>query len=532
MDHQRLCSLARATLLLLLLSHPAMPADGRLLLRPAPLLDPSGALLPPEVVSAPITAFRSAPISPLGSAPGAPADFPLNRVAETYPCLYQQATFGDTDHDGRNEVIVYVNDNNHFHYRILEEQGNNVYSDEYSGAALLPYAVSDLDRDGKSEIIGQQGFYIYVYESADAATYPTNLVWTSPSISNVVGYTMIGDSDRDGRAEIIHSLNPFFGDSELFIFENSGDNSFTQVYHTIVGPGANGEKVIGDFDGDGLTEIAFCGVDGDIYVYESSADNTWARTWTASTGMTNAYAAEWGKDTDGNGTPELFLMGNSALGWTTHVYEAVGDNQFAFITSMTIADGYVGLSCNALGDLDGLGTEEYLMQGHEHFCIYAPSSPGHWSMIQEYQNPPGDIHYGLQTFDANRNDRTEIFYDIETNLQYGWQSWVLEHPVAPTAVDSPQAAPARTEILAFPSPFATSVTFRYDLAPGELANVQVFDVMGRHMRTISSAIQGPGAVAIAWDGRDEQGREVGSGTYYWCVASPRGARMAKVSRMR
>src|SRR4030095_15632329 len=144
-----------------------------------------------------------------------------------------------------------------------------------------------------------------------------------------------------------------------------------------------------------------------------------------------------GKDTDGDGRPELFFMGNGPLGWTTQVYEAVGDNQFALITSIAFADGYIGLSCNALGDLDGLGTEEYLMQGHEHFWIYAPSSPGHWSMIQEYQNPTGDIHFGLQTFDVNRNGRAEIFYDIETNIQYGWRNWVLEHPVAPTAVDSP-----------------------------------------------------------------------------------------------
>jgi hypothetical protein len=154
-------------------------------------------------------------------------------------------------------------------------------------------------------------------------------------------------------------------------------------------------------------------------------------------------------------------------------------------------------------------------------------------MIQEYQNPPGDSHYGLQTFDVNRNGVAEIFYDIETHIQYGWQSWVLEHPVVPTAVDAPpQAAPATTELVAFPSPFATSVTFRYDLEHAELASVQVFDVMGRHIRTIAPANQGPGAVAITWDGRDEQGQEVGSGTYYWRVASPRGPRMAKVSRVR
>jgi hypothetical protein len=45
----------------------------------------------------------------------------LIQIAQIYPNIFDAMTFGDTDHDGRNEVLLYVNDNFTYHYRILEE---------------------------------------------------------------------------------------------------------------------------------------------------------------------------------------------------------------------------------------------------------------------------------------------------------------------------------------------------------------------------------------------------------------------------
>ncbi|NOT34260.1 MAG: T9SS type A sorting domain-containing protein [Candidatus Eisenbacteria bacterium] len=508
-QQRRFSILFLVPLLLILASRPALCAEGESLLQRVPLFDAGGALLPPGLICAPYASIRHEPITQ--------AAFPLDRIAEAFPCLYQQATFGDTDHDGRNEVIVYVNDNFTYHYRILEAQGNNVYADEYSGDPLLPYAVGDLDADGKSEIIGQQGSYVYVYESSDASTYPTNLVWTSPAMSNIVGFTAIGDTDRDGKAEIIHSMNLLGGSSELFIYENTGDNSFAEVYHTIVEPGAaSGEKVIGDFDGDGLTEIAFSGVSGDISVYESSADNTWSRTWTDSTGMSNAYGAEGGVDTDGNGKPELFIAGNSALGWTTRIYEATGDNQFALVDSLAMADGYIGSSCNALADLDGSGKRKYLMQGAKHFWIYAPGSPGHWNLVDVYQNPTGDNHFGLQTFDLNKNGVAEIFYDLEVSIQSGLKSWILEHPRGPAGVGAPPEAGA-SRLQVWPNPCVSGVSWNVAADRLSIDQLDLYDLSGRRISSLRPGTSRP----IHWDPG-----YLGTGIYLLKAVDERGATSA------
>ena len=219
-------------------------------------------------------------------------------------------TFGDTDHDAKNEVIVYWRDEAwNFSYRILEEQGNNVYALEYLGADLVPYATGDLDQDGKEEIVGQSENLVRVYESPTPTSYPSQLVWSSSVLTNVVGETTIGDTDRDGRMEIIHSENHWTGTASLLIFECAGDNSFQQVASIVTGSGDNGEKVIADLDGDGLVEIALSGLEGVVHIYESPADNTWVETWTDSTGLRNAYGVEGGRDTDGNGKPETVRHG-------------------------------------------------------------------------------------------------------------------------------------------------------------------------------------------------------------------------------
>jgi hypothetical protein len=414
--------------------------------------------------------------------------FPLNQVAQIYPAAYNLLAFGDTDHDGRYEVVLATQDSFVFNYRILEEQGSNIYHEEYVGPYMLPYAVGDLDQDGKAEIIGQYGAYLQVYESVDPTSYATQLVWSSPALSNVLSYDAIGDTDRDGKMEIIHSRNSLSGSSKLMIFENTGDNSFSQVYvATTYGRQATGEKVVADLDGDGLTEIAFAGTDGFVQIYESSTDNTWKQTWIDSTGKFNAYGAEGGRDTDGNGKPELFVMGNSWTPgnpdpidyYTTIVYEASGDNQFIRVATLSFSDGSSGGSENALGNLDGIGPGEYLMKGNGYFWIYRSTAPGQWTMIQRVADPtPHGGHGNIYAFDVNRNGRDEVFWTMDSNIQSGPNTLVFEHPPLPSAVGAtlPQGALALSP---FPNPCRFQASIGAPDALGAASILAVFDVTGR-----------------------------------------------------
>jgi flagellar hook assembly protein FlgD len=55
------------------------------------------------------------------------------------------------------------------------------------------------------------------------------------------------------------------------------------------------------------------------------------------------------------------------------------------------------------------------------------------------------------------------------------------------------------------------------------AVLAIFDVAGRRVRTLVHARQTPGDHAVVWDGRDEAGREVGTGIYMYRLTAADGS---------
>ncbi|MBT7914826.1 T9SS type A sorting domain-containing protein, partial [Candidatus Bathyarchaeota archaeon] len=56
-------------------------------------------------------------------------------------------------------------------------------------------------------------------------------------------------------------------------------------------------------------------------------------------------------------------------------------------------------------------------------------------------------------------------------------------------------------------------TIRYVLPVGVKVEMSVYDVAGQRVRLLIDGRQASGSYAAVWDGRDDAGRRVGSGTY-------------------
>lgn len=83
-----------------------------------------------------------------------------------------------------------------------------------------------------------------------------------------------------------------------------------------------------------------------------------------------------------------------------------------------------------------------------------------------------------------------------------------------SAVDPGDGVPGRLHVLSCrPNPFNPRTTVRFDLAVGGAARLTVFDVCGHRVRTLLSETLAAGSHEAVWDGRDDSGRDVGSGTY-------------------
>jgi flagellar hook assembly protein FlgD len=65
-----------------------------------------------------------------------------------------------------------------------------------------------------------------------------------------------------------------------------------------------------------------------------------------------------------------------------------------------------------------------------------------------------------------------------------------------------------------PNPFNPSTTIRFDLARTGYASLEVYDLSGRHVRTLDSGYLSAGQHWALWNGQDEHGKTVASGVYF------------------
>ncbi|MFH1067980.1 MAG: PQQ-binding-like beta-propeller repeat protein [Candidatus Glassbacteria bacterium] len=70
----------------------------------------------------------------------------------------------------------------------------------------------------------------------------------------------------------------------------------------------------------------------------------------------------------------------------------------------------------------------------------------------------------------------------------------------------------------YPNPFNPSTTIQYDVpesAAGQIVSLKVHDLRGRLVRSLMGAPHPAGRYSVYWDGRDEAGRQLSSGVYFY-----------------
>ena len=96
----------------------------------------------------------------------------------------------------------------------------------------------------------------------------------------------------------------------------------------------------------------------------------------------------------------------------------------------------------------------------------------------------------------------------------------------------PQVPAGEIAMHATPNPFTSTAMISFRLAGREDVRVEIVGPDGRLVRCLLREPFGPGSVRVAWDGRDSQGRDVGSGTYLCRVLSHGCAASARVLLVR
>ena len=71
----------------------------------------------------------------------------------------------------------------------------------------------------------------------------------------------------------------------------------------------------------------------------------------------------------------------------------------------------------------------------------------------------------------------------------------------------------------YPNPFNPQTKIEYDLPNKYLVTVEVFNTMGQRIRFVGSQVQGPGRAFTLWDGRNDEGQQMGSGVYVYRISA-------------
>ena len=75
-----------------------------------------------------------------------------------------------------------------------------------------------------------------------------------------------------------------------------------------------------------------------------------------------------------------------------------------------------------------------------------------------------------------------------------------------------------------PNPFNPRTVIWFSLPLAGHTTLKIYDGMGRQVAVLVDEVLAPGRHAAIWEGVDEHGRKVASGTYYYRLVSGRFAR--------
>lgn len=179
--------------------------------------------------------------------------------------------------------------------------------------------------------------------------------------------------------------------------------------------------------------------------------------------------------------------------------------------------GYItfsDLSAHPLGDFDGDGVLEFALVEN------VPNTGSIFHIVDatsfqnEFQTEILNIQY--QTIrgapvDLN-NDRIPDVLLFRAN---GEVIGSLTYGGGPSALPPESVPLASTPVGIRPNPFNPSATIDYSLASKGNASLRVYDAAGRFVRTLVDGPVEPGSYAITWDGRDNAGHVLPSGTYFY-----------------
>jgi hypothetical protein len=403
----------------------------------------------------------------------------------------------------------------------------------------------DIDGDDAPEIVAvDQDAYLYAWhadgtEVIDGDANPlTNGVFKRLPDTTQWQYQMpaLADLDNDGKEEIIIPTQ----DNKVYVLNETAGNEPGWPFSL---PGyAGGGVAVGDIDNNGDLEIVVSVRNsGEVYALHHNATQMWL-IWINSNLFFNPSPAL--ADLTGDGRLETIIPSSSGRLYAIQYNGSQAPGWPIYYSTKTYTE-----SSPVVADVNGDGSVDVLL-GDEGRFINAWSSTG--VLLDGFPLVTKDAVRGTPAVgDIDKDGRVDIVGVGYDKTVYVWAldapynpakaPWPMYHAnilrnglygvTVPTGADDPAPVAHSTRLAQnVPNPFnpATRISFEIANGPPGRVTLTVYDVTGARVRTLFDEVARPGVHTALWDGRNARGEAVGSGVYFYRLATTGGSLTRKM----
>jgi hypothetical protein len=434
--------------------------------------------------------------------------------------------WGDYDNDGDLDILLAGDPGTGYITRVYRNDGNDTFTDVIAlqGVTNCSCAWGDYDNDGDLDILimGESGvgYITRIYRNTNGAFADIGAGLAGAYLGSVAW----GDYDSDGDLDILMTGND--GTANLTkIYRNDG-GVFTDVGVDLPAVSSGSTASWGDYDNDGDLDILLTGYwqTGPVSrVYRNDA-GSFADSRTALPAVWSS-SATWG-DYNNDGKLDILLTGQTGTGCLTRIYRS------NVLAANTPPNPPGDLAVYEVGD-DLLfswapATDAQTPSAGLTYNLRIGATPGNSEVMPAMASSQTGYRRVVQL--GNMGHRRAWMVHVPTDSCY-WSVQAVDGAFAGSAFAPEQMllvmagvggeAALETALLrVVPNPTSNGISVYFALAQDLPSRMEVFDLTGRRIWSWQDAGAGKGLHVVRWDGRDDTGRPVGSGTYYLRFVTP------------
>lgn len=147
----------------------------------------------------------------------------------------------------------------------------------------------------------------------------------------------------------------------------------------------------------------------------------------------------------------------------------------------------------------------------EGFNVYRSESQDDFFNIVNDNLITGQDQFSFQ--DGTTLAGKKYYYKLEEVTHSGLTKF--HHTISVTALTPENYSLSQN----FPNPFNMKTSFKYQIPTRQHVLIEVYNVLGRKLKTLVNDQKEPGFYTVYWDGVDDQGKSVVSGIYFYHIAA-------------